>query len=610
MLFKISSILFCVSILTCGMTDAQETPAKKDTTLLYKKIETYSKKSKFNGYIYQLIFKPVETNTTKKKVKKRLVQKSYKPFENKIIRHIEVETLDPFGYSVTDTSKKSSQDLLSKTGNKWHIKTQGITIRNLLLFRQNQLFDSLRIRESERLIRSSGYVHDVSFFVKAASNNSDSVDIFIRELDNWSISPSVDASPSSPTLKLTDKNFLGLGHEFQNSFTWNQTKGDNAYYINYFIPNIRNTYINSTVHYGSDQYGNFIKGFAVDRPFYSPLANWAAGISVSSQFRKDSIKDINSLYVPLHLKFSTHDYWAGNAIRIFKGNDLVERVTNLILTGRYLNVRYNEKPPELYDPYHIYTNEDFYLAGAGISTRRYVEDTYIFNFGLIEDVPVGRVYGLTGGYQVKNDSGRYYIGARISSGNYHPWGYFSYNLEYGTFFHGSNAEQGVIAASANYFTGLLEIGKWRFRQFLKPQLTIGVNRFPYDSLTLNRGYGLDGFNSLALRGTSRIVLTLQTQAYAPGNFLGFHFGPYFIFSLGKLGEAQTGFKNSKAYSQIGLGVIIKNDNFVFGSFQFSVSYYPEIPGRGEDIFKMNSFRTNDFGFMDFVIGKPAPVTYQ
>lgn len=225
-------------------------------------------------------------------------------------------------------------------------------------------------------------------------------------------------------------------------------------------------------------------------------------------------------------------------------------------------------------------------------------------------MPVGRVYGLTGGYQVKNNSGRYYLGARISSGNYHTWGYMSSNFEYGTFFHGSVAEQGVITASANYFTGLLAIGKWRFRQFLKPELVLGINRFPYDSLTLNKGYGLDGFNSLALRGTSRFVFTFQTQSYAPGNFLGFRFGPYFSYSLGKLGEAQTGFKNSKVYSQVGLGVIIKNNNFVFGSFQFSVSYYPVIPGRGQDIFKMNSFRTADFGFMDFVIGKPSPVIYQ
>ena len=52
-------------------------------------------------------------------------------------------------------------------------------------------------------------------------------------------------------------------------------------------------------------------------------------------------------------------------------------------------------------PLHIYSGEDFYLGEIGISARKYVQDRYIFKFGVIEDVPVGKVYELTGGYQVK-----------------------------------------------------------------------------------------------------------------------------------------------------------------------------------------------------------------
>jgi hypothetical protein len=609
MLFKITSILCCVSILTSGIAFAQETPAKNDSTRLYKSIETYSKRSKFNRFIYQLILKPVAVNTTKKKVSTRLVQKSYKPFEGKIIRDIHIETLDPFGYSVADT-RPPSQNTLTKTGNRWHVKSQGITIRNLLIIRQNQRFDSLRVKESERLVRSRSYVHDVSFFVKAASKNSDSVDIYIRELDNWSITPSGSFSTTNVTINVTDKNFLGLGHEFQNGFNWFHSKGELSYFTNYFIPNIRNSYVNSTIHYGKDQYGSFIKSIAVDRPFFSPLAKWAGGASISTNFKIDSVKDINGRYVPLHLKFNTQDLWAGKAFRIFKGNTEVERVTNLIFTARYLRVGYIEKPPELYDPYHIYASEDFYFIGSGISTRKYVQDRYIFNFGVIEDVPVGRVYSLTGGYQVKNGVGRYYLSARVLSGNYHPWGYLSSNLEYGTFFHGSNPEEGVLNVGFNYFTHLFEIANWKFRQFVKPQFTVGFTRLPSDSLTLNKGFGLDGFNSLALRGTQRMVFTLQTQSYAPWNLIGFSFGPYLIYSMGMLGDPATGFKNHKMYSQIGLGVLIKNRRFVFDTFQLSISYYPVIPGRGHDIVKMNTFRTTDFGFRDFEIGKPVPVIYQ
>jgi hypothetical protein len=77
-----------------------------------------------------------------------------------------------------------------------------------------------------------------------------------------------------------------------------------------------------------------------------------------------------------------------------------------------------------------------------------------------------------------------------------------------------------------------------------------------------------------------------------------------------LSDAVTGFKNSKVYSLIGLGVLIKNENLVFKTFQLSLSFYPLIPGTGQNVFKMNSFRTTDFGFRDFEIEKPARMIYQ
>jgi hypothetical protein len=264
----------------------------------------------------------------------------------------------------------------------------------------------------------------------------------------------------------------------------------------------------------------------------------------------------------------------------------------------------------LFDTQHLFINEDFYLTSFGISTRKYVQDKYIFKFGITEDVPIGRVISLTGGFQRKNSRNRLYLGTRISVGNYFPWGYLSSNLEYGTFFHSSQFEEGVFTGSVNYFTGLMEIGKWKLRQFVKPQLTIGFNRFTSDSLTLNDGYGLDGFHSTELQGTSRLLLTLQTQAYAPWNFIGFRFGPFLSCSFGLLGDEANGFRNSKLYSKIGIGVLIKNENLVFNTFQITLSFYPNIPGSGENIIKMNSFSTTDFGFRDFEIGKPGPVVFR
>ena len=134
--------------------------------------------------------------------------------------------------------------------------------------------------------------------------------------------------------------------------------------------------------------------------------------------------------------------------------------------------------------------------------------------------------------------------------------------------------------------------------------------FSYDTLTINEGHGLDGFNSLGLSGTKRVLFTMQSQAYMPWNFIGFRFGPFFACTLGMLGNSSSGFKNSKVYSQVALGVLIKNESLVLNSFQISIAFYPSIPGMGQNIFKPNSFQTTDFGLRDFEISKPGIVAFQ
>jgi hypothetical protein len=603
-------ILFFISGLLTVSAFSQETKVKPDSTILYKKIETYSKRNKFNTFLYHLIFKPIAIISKKevnKKVYKKLIQKPYSTFQGKIIRKIEIVTLDPFGYSV-NTSTETEQNWAIRVANYLHLKTQTVAIQNLLLIRKNEPFNSFYTKESERLIRSQKFVHDVFFYVSSAGK--DSVDILIRELDNWSIDPIIAVTATHLEFGLSDRNFLGSGHEFQNVFSRNISTGISSFRTNYFIPNIMTTYINSTFHYEVNGYGNVRKSVSLERPFYSPFAKWAAGIYIGSRVKRDTLNNLNPLYVPINLKYNTQDFWAAKAFQIFKGFTEDDESTNLIFAARFLRIRYHSKPSDINDPLHIYSNENFYMAAIGISSRKYVQDTYIFKYGTIEDVPVGKVLQLTGGYQQRNSSWRPYLGIRFSVGNYNQWGYISTNLEYGAFFRSSHVEQGLITLGVNYFTGLFEIGKWKFRQFVKPQVTIGINRPSYDTLTLNDGRGIDGFNSTGLSGSNRLLFMVQTQSYSPWNVLGFHFGPFLVASFGMLGNSISGFKNQKLYSQIGFGVLIKNENLIFNTFQVSISFYPIIPGHGMNIFKMNSFSTSDFGYRDFQIGKPDVVLYR
>lgn len=606
MLKKSKILLILLSFCCFQISFSQINEPKKDSSEVYKNIQTYSKKRKFTKMLHHLIFEPVDVKTKKKKI----VRKKYLAFEGKTIRNINITTLDPFGFSEVDSTKEA-RNWAERSGNRIHIKTNRLAILNLLLIRENEPLDSLLVKESERLIRTQRFVSRVNISPKLIKNNPDSVDVYIRVLDTWSIIPKGSVSNSRATFELNERNFLGSGHEIDNEYKTRFSDGKKAYNLTYSIPNIKNTYIKTTFNYHIDLDNYYGKSINIDRPFYSAYTKWAAGIYIDQQFRKDTLQDSNLIYAKQNFKYNSQDLWLGHAFKLFEGNSESDRTTNLILSGRFLNIKYIESPTIVYDPIDFYSGEKFFLTGIGITSRKFIEDKYIFKNGVIEDVPIGKIYGLTGGYQFKNNTGRFYVGGRAAFGNFYKWGFLSTNIEIGSFFDKSTTTQTVFSFQANYFTNLIDIGKWKLRQFIKPQFILGVNRLNSigDQLTINENYGITGFNS-AEYGTQKAVLTLQTQAYSPWDLWGFRLNPYFNYSIAMLGNANKGLGESKAYSKIGIGFIINNDYLVFSSFQISLSYYPSIPRVGENVFKTNSFETTDFGFQDFELAKPRTVIYK
>jgi len=602
-------IFLIISAGTGRFAYAQEMFGNPGDPEVYKKIENYSSKRKITDLIHDFLLRPVTSTTAPAKENSGNQQiESYAGFEGKIIRNITVLTYDPFGYSLYD-SAAHPKSLLEKSGNALHMKTLQFAVRNQLLIHKNDRFDSLLVKESKRLIRSQSYIHDVSVTATPTSEKSDSVDVYVRTIDLWSIIPEFGLDNTTSTFRISDKNLGGSGQTFSDTYKQNFVNGNNANSAYYYIPNIDNTYINARLTYAFDENRNYIKSLNVERPFYSPVARWAGGIQVSQQKQPGWIYKNDTTRLFLTSKFNVQDYWTAAAWQIFNGHTTTDRSTKLILSGRIFNIRYLETPVEQPELKDYYTSERFYLAGLGISSRNYVEQSYIFRFGTTEDVPVGIKYGIVGGYRLKNNE-RWYLGVYHSWGNFYKWGYFGTNVQYGTFFNSSATNEGVFSAGFNYFSPLFSIGRWKFRQFVKPELTLGIDRASYDRLTLNDGYGINGFNSGELSGTRRLMFIIQTQSYAPWNLLGFRFGPYMNFSFGMLGNEVSGFSHNRMYPQFGFGVLIRNDYLVAKNIQLSFAYYPSIPGQGENVFKGNPFRTTDFGFRDFIIGKPAIVEFR
>lgn len=616
-------ILFTILLAVTLNVAAQEKRKVNDSTDLYNKIEQYSEKREVTKTIYNWLFKRSTKSVAFKDERKEV---NFEPYKELIIRKIIIETKDPFGYSIIDSTKTPSK-WLERVGNTIHIQSKEFAIRNFLLIKENEPLNILKVRESARLLRTQDFIRDAIIIPKPVEHSRDSVDLVITSLDSWSLIPEVSVSQTKVGGKLKDRNFVGLGHRSEFGYLRHLDQHTNAFSVAYTAPNIRNTFIEASGNYVIDFDNYFQKSVSLDRTFFSPFTKWAGGIFLEERSLQRPLLNDELDISYQDIRYTAVDFWGGYSFLLTKGYSENEKLTNLIVSSRIYSVNYPKRPAPEYDHISFFSGETFALAGIGLSTRQYIEDYYIFKDGYTEDVPVGGIYSITAGVQAKNKHNRLYTGMRISQGDYFNFGFLSGNIELGTFFNSGKTEQTALSLQLNYFSKLLGIGKWKVRQFVKPQLIFGVNRLdsPADRLSLNetpyytgsegKNYELQdigvirGFDSHVF-GNNKFILDLQTQLYSPWALWGFRINPYANLSLGMITNEEHSPGSNKMYSSIGIGCIIRNDYLVFESFQFSFAYYPSIPGQGQHLYKWNAFDSEDFGFQDFNISKPRTAYYR
>jgi hypothetical protein len=589
---------------------AQVKEQVKDSAKIYQDIHDLSQRSKFNKLVYKLLFRPAALSNsapTPTKSNKEKAQNSYKA-SGRIIRNISVETLDPFGYSIKNESKVPKNGV-DRFGNAIHIKTKEFTIRNLLLFKKYDRCDSLLLKETERLIRSQRYVREVSVVPVLVETTSDSVDVKIRVLDSWTLIPNGSMSGSQNSVKVTERNIMGFGHQISGELANRIATNENARYAQYSVSNIKNSFIRLELAYANEYNNDSKRSVALTRPFYSVVAKNAGGIAFENRRFTEFFPVADSL-LGVPTKYEFVEYWYGRAFKINGERTFAQKTTNLIIALSYNRKAFSLQPDSVYDVTDFFTTEKNSIGYLGISRQRFYQDKFIFNYDITEDIPYGENAALVMGYQNKGDRSRWYSGIMLSQGKKYAFGYLSSFVEWGSFYFQGKTEQTAFKIGSNYISPLWYLGKWKLRQFIKPTYIWGNNRDASfkDQLTLNNYYGIEGFNN-RLTGTQKWLVSLQTQTYMPGLWNGFRFSPYINVSMGSLANKNALF-DSKVYSKFSVGVQINNDYLVFNSFQISFSYYPSIPFEGTNLLKTNSFENTDLTISDFQLGKPAYIRYE
>lgn len=591
--------------LGCFFYSAQE----KDSLALYKKIKKAAYKYELTKWAYNLVFVDPEPKEYPVQPAVSIKEKHVNPYlkyRGNIIRKIHVKVYDPFGYSVNDTLPRKI-NLSQKAGNNLHITTREFIVTNRLLFKENDSLDALRISESERILREAVFINDARIYISDIKNQ-DSVDVVVVVHDKWPLVMPVIITERNGNARFRNKNIFGTGHQFQqyvgfrrpNFFSFNGS---------YNIANIGNTFISSQVGYQTNS-SETVAYISFDKPFYSFLAEWAGGASLVHAWTKYYITDtVTNITQGRPLNIIAYDTWLAKSFKLSQKRSLLNQSTNLITGLRYYNTTYLNRPTAEEDTGKYYMNSQALIGNVGVAVQQYYKDKFIYRFGANEDVPEGLIVQfIYGAFLREQKKIRYYNGVEVARAKHFSFGYISASFSYGVFYNTKVPNDVTTNYQLYYFSELLKKGRWYFRQFFNYNLVHGENKLINQKITLSSDE-LYGFNNGSLKGNTKMVLNSETVAYMPYKLIGFKFAPVLMIGVGMLGDPQHPVLTSRLYQGYSLGIMIRNENLLTSTFQFSIGMYPFLPDRKNFSVVVNPVTSFTLRVRTFSVSRPDFVAY-
>ncbi len=564
----------------------------------YDTLLTRAKNNKWKYKLYQLFFIPnrgIARNPQKEKNSSR----EYLKYTGKVIRSIKYFEIDPFSPIVRDTL------LIHETGstrflNKLHRTTRTKTIRHNLFFKEGDVVNPDIMADNERYIRQLPFIRDAHFVLLPAGNNQ--VDVVVITRDVFSIGAEYKYyNIKKGNVSVFDNNLMGLGQKLNvdipYDFNGDHPVGNGA---GYEINNIGNSFI-----HGKASINNTFKvqsaALSFQRHFFNLFTKNAGGLTSSITYTHELL---NHDTVEVPLKYFYNDMWYARSFLLNSS-----RRERFVLSGRFIQNNVMQRPLLGEQEYYQYQRHQLILGGLTYSKDQYFKTGLIYNYGTTEDIPEGMLVSATGGYEINEYGNRYYAGLEFSAGKYfNHFGYLNSGIKIGGFMPKDVVNAGIINIRTNYFSRLVSIGKYYYRQFVDVNFTTGINRYSEERLTINDRYGIRGLRSDSLTGIRRLSIKTETVAFSPYYLYGFRFVFFAFADLGVIDFGNVHFTDNQLYSGLGLGIRIRNENLVFSTLQIRFAYYPVLPGEvtyqtivlsGERQFSPYNFIPHKPGIFDF-----------
>lgn len=531
-------------------------------------------------------------------------EQRFLPYAGKRIESIRIKRLEVFDSSVKDTTQvKISR--LEKELNRVNFNTSDTTIRQSLLFKEGDSIDPYVLADSERLLRYLDFIKDAQIIVIPDKINTESASILVIVKDQWSLLLSGSLKKGNGfKLSMTERNILGMGHQVSSSIT-TVSHTIPRFGVNYSVQNIKGSFITGKLAYLKVPDINTV-GLEFTRELVSPVLKYTGGLELSGT--STIIKD--SLPFFANNEYNLMGLWVGRTIRFAPMKNDIDHRRSLVISGRFRRVLFTTHPDITDSTWYRYHDMSYYLGNIAFIQHRYYRTNLLYNYGRTENIPYGFLANLTSGMVDDHFRPRWYVSTTLAAGNrIERLGYGAGKLSFSGCPGGGTIELGILKLQTLYFTDILNLGDFRFRQFLKTEYTTGIHRFNDDSIdfTLEETIRGVGYNH-KVTGTQRLSLSFDTVAFTPWKAYGFTFTLFSFADVDIIGSSHKMIFTQNYYSGLGLGIRIHSESIGIETVQVRFAWYPNLP-LDHNAYAFTSFGEKRILPIDFIGSKPEILDY-
>ena len=461
-----------------------------------------------------------------------------------------------------DLDDPRENNRLFRLANKLHINTRPEVIRRTLLFKSGEPVSVRLIEESERLLRASRSLYDVS--IQPIAVRDGVADIEVKTRDTWSFEPSVSFSraggANTGRISLEEDNLLGTGISVGVSYKSDVDRSGTQFHItdsNILGSRTAASYSISKQDDGGNQ------SISVNRPFYALDTRWAAGFSASTSNGNDAVYNTGSSVAEYAHRHSSGEVFGGWS------RGLTGRWTRRLSLGLLYSDDDYELEPGLPPPVRLPT--DLTLAGPFVRLEviedAFRKDTNLNRIGRVEDVTMGVQSTLQLGRSFTGLGGSrdlWFYRASVSSG---------FDVTRSSILLTSAGLAGRYAADGSENASLGGAARYYHRHghhllyYAAASADVLHDPDSPSGLQLGGDNGLRGYPLRYQSGTKRALMTLEARAYSDWYpFRLIRVGAAVFYDVGRAwgGENQNTI-NPGWLSDVGVGLRFLNARTAFGT---------------------------------------------